>query len=76
MKLLEVFTHFGFNWANAMRQCEFCSHTYTRWIKLGYIPIHSQAKIEEMTKGKLKASLKDEIKDDEYFKAIANRQGY
>lgn len=76
MTLLDVFSHFGYNWAQAMRECDLSSHTYIRWIKLGYIPIRSQARIEEKTQRVLKASLKDEIRDDEYFKAIANRQGY
>lgn len=44
-------------WANAMRQLGFSETAYTSWVRKGYIPIHSQIKIEQTTKGKLKANI-------------------
>lgn len=58
MTLNDLIQYFGnsyqFNKKTGMAHCN-----YIRWKKIGYIPIQTQSKIEEMTNGALKARLED-----------------
>jgi len=51
-------TGYNFQKKTGMSQASYCN-----WMKQGYIPIVSQVKIQQLTKGILKASL-EYIEDD------------
>lgn len=44
-------------WAHAMRELDLGVNTYGYWVRQGYIPVHMQRRIEEITKGKLKSDV-------------------
>jgi hypothetical protein len=54
MKLEEVKEHFV-TWRNAMKKIGLSENAYGNWKRIGYIPYCSQLKIEEASKGVLKA---------------------
>ena len=56
MTVDEAHKYFGRNWRKMAREIGFSKNSYQHWLKIGYIPIHTQIIIEEHTKGKLKAS--------------------
>ena len=39
-------------------------NSYLNWINMGYIPIISQLKLEQITNGEFKADLNHTVKDD------------
>ena len=57
MTIPQVYDYYWRNWANAMRQLGFARNTHHYWRKIKYIPIPTQLKIEEITKGDLKADV-------------------
>lgn len=56
MDTVDVLSHFG-SWTNAMRELKFGVNTYQHWVKIGYIPMPAQIKIEKLTKKKLVADI-------------------
>ncbi len=57
MKIDEVHEFFEGNWTKAMRGLKLGVNTYQHWIKIGYIPMPAQIKIQKTTKGKLLADI-------------------
>lgn len=60
MKIEEVYNWFDHNWALAMRETGLSKNTYQLWLKKGYIPMHTQLRIEEATNKKLLADVSQE----------------
>ena len=56
MTYQEVIDHFGSGYKVA-KAGGFSAGAPYGWKKLGYVPIHSQRRLEQITKGALKASL-------------------
>jgi hypothetical protein len=56
MTLQEAIDHFGTAY-QINKAVKVSYNTVNNWKKLGYIPIHTQIKIEKATNGALKASL-------------------
>lgn len=61
MTIQEVYDKFWRNWSLAMRELNMSANAYQWWLKVGYIPIQTQAKIEAITNGELVASVKDAV---------------
>ncbi len=57
MQITEVKDFFGGCWTHAMRSLKFGVNTYQHWVKIGYIPMPSQIKIQKLSKGKLIADV-------------------
>jgi hypothetical protein len=53
----DVHKHFKNNWSDAMRKLGFSQNAYQNWLKIGYIPVATQIRIEEATNYKLKSDL-------------------
>lgn len=56
MTIDDMVEYFG-NSHQLKKQTGMAHQNWNNWIKMGYIPIESQIKIESRTNGKLKASL-------------------
>jgi len=52
MKLEEVYKYFG-GWYGIYKRVGFAVNTVKNWRRLGYIPVASQFKIQQHTKGEL-----------------------
>lgn len=57
MTIEEVHTFFEASWTKAMRGLKLGVNTYQHWVKVGYIPMPAQIKIQKLTKGKLLADI-------------------
>lgn len=57
MKIEEVRGYFENNWTRAMRALKLGANSYQNWLRIGYIPIPTQLKIEKATKGALVAEV-------------------
>ncbi len=55
MKISEIHEFYGNNWTKAMRSLKLGANTYQNWVRIGYIPIPTQLKIERATRGALVA---------------------
>ena len=63
MDIKEVHEFFEKNWTKAMRGLRLGVNTYQHWMKIGYIPMPAQMKIEKLTKGKLIADVNKKKED-------------
>jgi hypothetical protein len=57
MNIEEVRAYFDGSWTQAMRGLKLGVNTYQHWVKIGYIPMPAQIKIQKSTKGKLIADI-------------------
>lgn len=62
MKPAQLVKHFGSQLA-ASKHLRCYQSTISHWVRAGHIPVHQQLAIEYLTRGKLKANLRDAIKD-------------
>ncbi len=53
----DLYEYFDRNWAKMCRELGLGSNTYKNWIRLGYIPMSTQLRIEKNTNGKFRASV-------------------
>lgn len=57
MTLDELHKFYGRNWSRVARELGLGKNTARAWIKKGYIPMHTQLRIEKLTEGKLLAEV-------------------
>jgi len=57
MTLDEIYNAYGRNWSNVCRELKLGKNTTSSWVKKGYIPMHTQLRIEKATNGKLLADV-------------------
>jgi len=57
MTAQELFIAYGNNWSEMMRELKLGVNTYKHWMKIGYIPMPMQKRIEAMTGGRFKSDL-------------------
>lgn len=56
MTIEEIYKGYGSNWTTAMRELKLSPGAYKHWVKVGYIPPHTQRYIEAVTRGRFVAS--------------------
>ncbi len=74
MKLSQVYTYFGGNWATTMKELGLSPITYLAWRRKGYVPYRSQILIEKHTGGELVADTKDDIRVTSKSNALSYKQ--
>jgi hypothetical protein len=57
MTIQDVYKHFGSNWSEAARELKLGRNTSRYWLKVGYIPMPMQLRIENLTRGRLIADV-------------------
>lgn len=50
----DILNHY-LTWTRAMRELDFSPNAYQNWVRSGQIPFHTQIRIQQKTKGLLKA---------------------
>lgn len=65
MTINEIYDYYGKNWSRAMQDLRVGVNSYQYWMKVGYIPIATQIKIERRSKGLFKAEIKHGYKEQE-----------
>ena len=58
MTLEEVFNYFG-SWTQVVKKAGISANTHRNWRRLGYIPAHTQVRLERLSKGVLKFRTED-----------------
>ena len=57
MTINEVFKFFGENWSEVCRELKLGKNTSRYWLKIGYIPMPMQLRIQDLTDDKLIADV-------------------
>ncbi len=63
MTIQEVYDYGYRNWAATMDNFGLGRNTYQYWLRVGYIPMPMQLRIEKITNGELKADVNKAQKD-------------
>lgn len=59
MSIEDVYKFYQCNWSEAARKLGLSQKTHINWRKIGYIPMATQLRIQNLTDGKLKAGMLD-----------------